>query len=145
MKARYISGSGAEGTAAVIEVDGEQYECMDCLGYGRGRGYRPGDIFYVGFAAGLVKHDRKGTLVTGPNERHAKVLESLGGWRYRAYGVLVVGDRDVLLDCGAVNVELSPGSVDAGRNGDYVAVDIERMDCWRRRGPRSHSRSQRSR
>jgi hypothetical protein len=122
MKAKYISGSGAEGTAAVIEVNGEQYECMDCLGYGRGRGYRPGDVVSVRFVAGNIR--------TGPNAGHVKALESLGGWRYRASGVVVVNGADAVLDCGTIEVELSD-QVDSAMHGEYVTVEIDRMDCWR--------------
>ena len=34
MKAKLLSREGGEGTAAVVEVDGQEYECMDCFGYG---------------------------------------------------------------------------------------------------------------
>lgn len=139
MKAKYISGSGGEGTAAIIEVNGEQYECMNCLGYGRGGGHRPGDVFYVSFMADLVQSDRKGRVITGPNENRVKALQSLGGWRYRALGVVVVSGSAAVLDCGAVHVDL-PYEVDPAMNGEYVTVEIDRMDCWRARGPAPHAR-----
>jgi hypothetical protein len=139
MKAKYISGSGGEGTAAIIEVNGEQYECMNCLGYGRRRGYRPGDVFYVSLMADRVKSDRTGRVTFGPNEDHVKRVKSLGGWRYLAFGVLVVSASNVMLDCGAVHVDL-PYEVDPAMNGEYVAVQIDRMDCWRARGPAPRGR-----
>lgn len=120
MKATYIAGSGGEGTAATIEIDGQQYECMDCLGYGQGRACRPGDVVNVALEAGLVR------LPIDANPERRKDLVSLGGWRYRAYGEVVEG---TLLDCGTVRIEI-PDLNGAER---FVAVDIERLDCWRMR------------
>jgi hypothetical protein len=37
MKAKLISYEGGEGNAAVIEIHGVEYTCMDCLFYGKGR------------------------------------------------------------------------------------------------------------
>ena len=133
MKAKYIDGSGAEGTAAVIEIDGEQYESMDCLCYGRARCYKPGDIIYVAFQTGLVKRDRRGNVLIGENAERRKALESLGGWRYRAYGEVVALPPDTVLDCGAVEVEVSCSLGEAEVIGNFITLEIERMDCWRTR------------
>ena len=133
VKAKYISGSGAEGTAAVIEVGGEQYECMDCLCYGRSRCYQPGDIIYVAFTAGLVKEHRHGKVQAGANPQRRKALESLGGWRYRAYGEVLEVSPGTLLDCGAVEVDMSYVIGDEEMIGSFVTIDIARLDCWRTR------------
>ena len=133
MKGKFIAGSGDEGTASVIEIAGEQYECMDCLGYGRSRSCKPGDVVYVAFSAGLVKSDRRGNVVAGANPQQRKALDPLGGWHYRAYGAVVsVAPSGTVLDCGAVTVEM-PAVLGADAIGSFVAVDIDRLDCWRTR------------
>ena len=134
MKGKYIDGSGGEGTACTVEIDGEEYECMDCLGYGRPRGYKRGDVIYVRFAAGLVKTDRHGraVLIENPDKRQA--FENRGGWRYRAHGVLMGSAAHMTIDCGKVTVEIG-WEIDESAVGTFVAIDIDRLDCWRARGP----------
>ncbi|HYR27694.1 MAG TPA: hypothetical protein VEU30_04470, partial [Thermoanaerobaculia bacterium] len=63
-EAKFVDGSGAEGTSSTVEIDGEQYDCMDCLGYGRSKSYRRGDIIYVSLQAN-VAHGRDGRPTAG--------------------------------------------------------------------------------
>ena len=154
MKAKYISGSGGEGTAAVIEIDGVEYECMNCLGFGRSRGYRPGDIIFVSLIADRVKTDARGNVQIDPNPQQRKALESRGGWRYRAYGIVTTvtpskerySDFRALtpnnLDCGAVNFAV-PQLTGDDLDGRFIAIDIERMDCWRSRNRAESQRKKR--
>lgn len=127
MNAKFISGSGDEGTAALVEIDGQLYECMDCLGYGRNRRYEPGQAFQVVLSAGLVKRTE-----IGGNPDQLKALDRLRGWHYRAYGVVVMTASGLVLDCGAVSVQL-PDPMDRALAGRFIAVEIERLDCWRAR------------
>lgn len=138
MRAKYVSGSGAEGTAAVIEVGGAQYECMDCLGYAKSHACKPHDLVQVTFSAGLLRSDERGQAVIGANEERVKRLEHLGGWRYRAYGVVTRDGMEARLDCGVFDLALNLWRAGGGTTltGEYIEVEVERLECWRTTGGR---------
>src|SRR5688500_6302405 len=115
---------GGEGTAAVVEVDGNQYECMDCLRYGKGPYPQVGDRFAVEFG-GLYAQSQSGRALIAENPDRLKKLESLGGWRYRAFGQIVAVKPDTLLDCGIGVVNLSQAITDAAAVGQFVSINIQ--------------------
>ncbi|WAC62677.1 hypothetical protein OVA13_14955 [Pseudoxanthomonas sp. SL93] len=53
-------------------------------------------------------------------------LESLGGWRYRAYGQ-VIQIEPVIVDCGLTRIEGPVQSNDARLVGEYLAFSVARL------------------
>lgn len=111
---------------------------MDCLGYGRSRHYKPGDVIYVVLHGGLLKENRRGQVGIGANPERRKALEELGGWRYRAYGAFVATGYEARLDCGTVEVDLATALfVEPDMLGNFVTIDIDRLECWRKSNRRT--------
>lgn len=104
---------------------------MDCLGYGRARSCKPGEIVNVQFCAGLLESEGDSATI-GKNEREFKGLERLRSWRYRAYGVVIRDGADARLDCGVFELELDLSHADpAPVVGAFIAVGVDRLECWR--------------
>ncbi|HJY75172.1 MAG TPA: hypothetical protein VKE95_01005 [Burkholderiales bacterium] len=132
MKAKLLSMEGGEGTGAVVEVDGQEYECMDCFRYGRGPYPKIGDTFDAEFS-GLYGRDGSGRAVIYENPGGAKKLLSLGRWRYQAYGQVVAVKPWTLLDCGVAIVNLSEAITDPSAVGRFVSIEVQRLNGWRKR------------
>src|ERR1051326_142101 len=123
---------GGEGTAAVVEIDGQEYECMDCFRYGKGPYPKVGDTFDAEFLA-LYVRDRSGHPVIYENPGGAKKLLGLGGWRYQAYGEVVAVKPWTLMDCGGAVLNLSQAITDPSAVGRLVSIEVQRLDGWRKR------------
>lgn len=127
---------GGEGTAAVVEVAGQEYECMDCFRYGKGPYPKVGDTFDAEFS-GFYAQDESGHAAVSDNPGGAKKLLSLGGWRYQAYGQVLAVEPHTLLDCGVAVLNLSLAITDPAAVGQFVSVEVQRLDGWRKRAEKS--------
>ena len=127
-----MSREGGEGTAAILEVDGKQYECMDCFGYGAGPYPKVGDTFDSEFT-GLCATSKSGDALIADNPGKVKKLVSLGRWSYQALGEVVATEPWTLLDCGVAVLGLSRAITDPASVGRFVSIEIKRLDGWRKR------------
>ena len=115
---------------ATVEVGGVQYVCMECFLYGPGPYPTTGQTFDARFLA-LTPSDADGNLAFDSNPENAKRLDPAGGWRYRAYGEVIATAPEAIVDCGGLVVNAGCPVPDAVREGDFLAFEIERLDCWR--------------
>ena len=120
----------------MIEVDGQEYECMDCFGYGKGSNLKVGATFEAEFS-GFYARDKSGHAAVSDNPGGVKKLLALGGWRYQAYGQVVAVHPYTLVDCGIAILNLSLAITDPAAVGQFVSVEVQRLDGWRKRANES--------
>lgn len=120
----------------MVEVGGQEYECMDCFRYGKGPYPKVGDTFEAEFS-GFYASDKTGRAAISDNPGGVKKLLTLGGWRYQAYGQVVAVHPYTLVDCGVAVLNLSLAIADPAAVGKFVSVEVQRLDGWRKRAGES--------
>jgi hypothetical protein len=113
------------GLDAVINIGGHQLHACDWVS--------PPDAPFVPGSAVEAAFDWLGTDdatwedIFRANPEHKAKLESLGGWRYRAYGKIVSVDP-VRVDVGIMELDGPVESHDTSLVGEYIAWKIDRLD-----------------
>lgn len=123
-RARLVSTEGLY-LEAIIEVDGQHLCVMDEFSVSADTSPKVGEQFEFEFSPYLGEDEEWEAIFSGNPEGRVG-LESLGGWRYRAFG-RVVGVIPVLVDCGLFHVEGVVSSRDPRLVGEPVAFIISRL------------------
>jgi len=111
---------------AAIEVDGMEVLVMDDFG---GSEYEAGDEINLHLSVGLYFDEEDWDSMFSGNPEAKKELEHQSGWRYRAYGVIVSVDPEVIVDVGITQLAAPINSSDPRMVGESIAFTIERLDA----------------
>jgi hypothetical protein len=91
LKAKIIKLADEEGLPAILEIEGNKYEVMDCTSYGM-MTTEVGKTEEIELVVGLSDEtETMADIVRGNPHRESK-LEPLGGWAYKAYGRIISVD-----------------------------------------------------
>ncbi len=110
---------------AIIEVDGQLLCVMDEFSVSTITAPRAGESFEFEFSPQIDEDESWEDIFSG-NPEHRKGLESIAGWRYKAFGqVTQIGP--VKVDCGLFHVEEVVNSSDPHLVGEWVAFTVTRL------------------
>ena len=122
MNVRFISTEG-DYLEAVVECNGRQFTVMDEFS---GSELDGGAVIDVEIFPGLLDEGEEWESMFSGNPDRRKDFESIGGWRYRAYGV-VVSVNPVIVDCGVSTIEAPVWTNDESVVDAPIAFTIERL------------------
>ncbi|MBS3820625.1 MAG: hypothetical protein KGY81_02550 [Phycisphaerae bacterium] len=125
MKATVICTQGAD-LEATIEITGQRLRVMDSFS-SYDRRTPPGTCIDITLSSLSFSDETWEQIFTG-NPDKLKRLESLGGWRYRAYGQVRSIDP-MVVDCGVDIADDVVSTHDPRVVGEYVAYTIDRLDA----------------
>ncbi len=127
MKALIKQIAQDEGLPAIVEIDGNQFEAMDCLGYGGN--FTNGEELEVEFTMGLDDENESWEEIFQGNQKQEKKLVNKGGWSYRALGE-IISINPVVIDCGIQCFEGVIDTKDERCIGSFVGFNILRLNVW---------------
>lgn len=110
---------------AVIEVGGQFLHVMDEFSVSAETAQKVGEVFEFEFSP-FIDEDESWEGIFSGNPQHRKGLESIAGWRYKAFGQ-VIQINPVVVDCGLFQVEDVVSSNDPQLVGEWVAFTITRL------------------
>jgi len=112
------------GLEAEIELDGARLQVMDGVSTAE-QAAAPGPVSDPKFDVVMVEPG-SWEQAAAANPGREKRLEHQWGWRYVGYGQVLATDP-VRVDLGILVLELDFPADDPGREGDYVALAIDRI------------------
>ncbi len=122
MKAIFKSTEG-EYLEAVLEVSGQAITVMDDFG---GPECFRGQEMDVELRVGLEHECESQNEMLDGNPERIKKLEPLGGWAYRAYGIISNVEDETLVDVGVCEIN---APFEGGLVGESIAFTVERLDA----------------
>lgn len=128
MQARIIKIAEDEGLEAVIEINGEEFEVMDCLGYGN-NSVKEGDLIDVKLTVGIGDDNEDMDMIFKNNPEKLKKTQPIRGWSYRAFGE-VISIKPGIVDCGNIIIKDFIDLDDYKCIGKYIAFNILRLDAY---------------
>lgn len=126
MKATFIKTQG-DYLEAEFAVDGMNLIAMDEFGGDR---FTKGEIIELELSIGLYHEDESWESMFEGNPSGQKTLEHLGGWRYRAYGIITRIDPEILVDVGLAELEAPIDTKDKRVVGETIAFTINRLNAF---------------
>ncbi|SFC11787.1 hypothetical protein [Pseudoalteromonas denitrificans] len=128
MEAIFIKSEG-EYLQATIEIDGVELHAMDDFG---GENCTAGEKIEIDISAGLFYEDEEWESIFSGNLEQKMGIEHLIGWSYRVYGRVIDITPEVIVDAGAIKLEVPIDTHDPKVVGEFVAFTITRLDAYAR-------------
>lgn len=111
---------------ATLEIDGVEIIAMDEFG---GNRYKAGEEIAVRLSVGLHYENEEWESMFLGNPDSKKELEHQSGWRYRAYGIVISINPEVIVDVGIAHLSAPVDTTDPRMVGESIAFTIERLDA----------------